>query len=185
MLPSFWIRPYNTVVVEFDCVHIYLRIRKGRGSIHPAKNKEENIGEGLPTTGRDISHWPESCVGTHHSPQRPLILPFYIDFMAVPWTLQVIFFERPRWLYTCTGKQREFQLSHMFLQSESRMFSSFPSVSAPSQIQNQTARIKGSSLNNSFGKNNILVLILSLLALVSSCSNLCYSCNLSMLLSWK
>ena len=50
------IRSHNTVVVEFDYVHIYLRIRKGKGSIDPVKNKEENIGGGVPTAGSDINY---------------------------------------------------------------------------------------------------------------------------------
>lgn len=67
-------------VVEFDYVHIYLRIKKGKGAMDPVKKEEENVGGGVPTAARGINYWPENCVGAHQSPQRSFIPAFYICF---------------------------------------------------------------------------------------------------------
>lgn len=72
------IRPHNTLRVEFDYVHIYLRIRKGKGATGPVKNEEENTSGGVPITVSDINYCPENCVGAHQAPPRPFIPAFYI-----------------------------------------------------------------------------------------------------------
>lgn len=79
-------------------------------------------------------------------------------------------FKPPGSLYTCTGMQREFHLSYLFLYSESRMVFSFPSAS--SRILSQTDRIKDSFWTTELEKETALF---SLLSLVSSCSNLYFS----------
>lgn len=143
---SWRIRSHNTIRVDFDYILIYLRIMKGKGAMGPGKNKEENTSGGVPTTGvtstsaqRTVGALPRLHPGLSY---QHFIFTLISHSSSLNSPNNKLSFKPAGSSHTCTGMQREFQLSYLFLYSESRMVFSFPSAS--SRTLSQTARIKDS-----------------------------------------